>query len=235
MLIKYQPRKMVTLCLTFIAWLAIMVSASNQLACEGQQINYNTYPGNEEQIWGDFVVGQSFVATHDNLDRVDIVFHTYWRTNTKEIIFRLLETPEATSFSDEATELFWTTFNASTVSNLSWRTFTFPNIPDSMGKTYLVTIQSPDSVSGDAITVGGIDFDIYPHGMTFISSVPVPTRDITFRVCYNMTISEKLQLLTQQITDNRPSVWGNSGFYQVIFVIYFLLLVIFLWQLVSLD
>ena len=209
--------------LTSASLIAIGDSSFNQLACEGQPINNNVDPTQAQQILGDRIIGQSFVSPHDGLNSVHIFFLTYQRPNTHDVTLRLLETSPDINTSPQV-ELFSTTFNAATIDDKTWQSFSFPQIPDSSGKTYLITLQSPQSVDGNAITVGGIERDVYASGSAFLGTTPVPA-DIAFRACYQMTIAEKLQILSEQITRNRPALWDNAIFFWGSTVVYVLLLI----------
>jgi hypothetical protein len=50
-----------------------------------------------------------------------------------------------------------------------------------------------------------------------------------------MTLPEKWQVLAEQITRNRPGLWGNFGFYVFSLLIYGLLLIALLWWLIKLG
>jgi hypothetical protein len=206
------------------------LSFFNQLACEGQLVNVNLNPAEQQQIWGDQFIGQSFVAPHNHLNRLDLLLQTYRRNNTQDVTLRLLEIPAGLANLQQGSELFSTTFNAASVGDKQWRTFTFPEIPNSAGKVYLFNLQSPASTPGNAITIGGIDKDIYPPGSTFLGAMPLPA-DITFRACFQMTPLEKLRVLADQLTRFRPAWWGTSMFYLICGGIYMLLLIVFFWQL----
>ncbi len=219
--------------LVSIGLFAIGQSFVNQLACEGQPINFRLDPTDEQQIWGDRVLSQEFVAPRHGLNRIDILFQTYQRQNTYDVNLSLLEMSPDVNDLLQGVQIVDFTFNAADVRDRVWRTFTFSSIPDSAGKTYVIRIQSPESVAGDAITVGGIEWDAYAPGSVFLGPVPVRA-DIAFRSCYQMTTFEKLQVLSQQITQNRPAVWGNAAFYILSLVLYVLLLVGFFWKLAKL-
>jgi hypothetical protein len=215
---------------TLVGLIAIAVSMIDQVACEGQPINNNTAPTPAQQIFGERVIGQSFVAPRNGLNRIDIFFQTYQRQNTHDVILRLLEIRDIND-PRQTTEMFQTTFNANAVSDQSWQIFKFAPIPDSAGKTYLFTLQSPEAEEGNAITVGGIERNVYLPGSAFLGPVPVQA-DVTFRSCYQMTKFEKLQVLSEQITRGRPGLWGNAGFYWLSFIGYGLLLLGFFWKLI---
>ena len=217
---------------TLVGLIVIIRSSINQLACEGQPINNNVDPTPAQQIFGERMIGQSFVAPRDRLNRVDIFFQTYHRANTQPVILRLLDVPPDTDNPFHGSEIFHATFSAAHVADQSWHTFNFPTQPDSAGKTYLITLQSPESEDGNAITVGGIERNSYLPGSAYSGFIPL-TADITFRSCYQMTTIEKLQVLSAQITQNRPGVWGSPSFYWLNLVVYCLLLIGFFWLLIK--
>jgi len=220
-----------TLCVLTLMGLAMIASTFfNRIACEGQPINNNADPTTEQQIFGDRIIAQSFVAARNDMNRIDIFFQTYGRKNTHDVNLRLLEVAEDQE-PLQGTEVFHTTFNAASISDQSWRTFTFPPIPDSAGKTYLVSLDSPDSLDGNAITVGGIERNSYLPGTAYLGPIPVPA-DFAFRSCYQMTTVEKLEVLSSQITQSRPGLWGDIRFYGLLLLIYLLLLAGFFWKLI---
>lgn len=207
-------------------------SMVNQLACEGQPVNNNVDPTPPQEIREEQIIGQTFVAPRDGLNRIDILLQTYGRRNIQDVTLRLLEVPTGQDNPLEGSEVFQTSFNASTVRDQAWRTFSFPPVASSTGKTYLITLDSPESSPGNAITIGGIERDLYVPGGAFLGAVPVAA-DITFRVCFQMTPAEKLQMLIGQLTQDRPGVWGNSGFYGLVLGVYVTLLIGVFWKLSS--
>ena len=216
-----------------IGLLVTGTSSVNQLACEGQPINFLINPTVEQQLWGERTISQSFVAPRNGLNRIDILFQTYQRQNTHDVTLNLLEITPNSPDPRQGLNLFEFTFNAATVHDRVWRNFTFFPILDSAGKTYLIMLRSSESVPGNAITVGGIEWDAYEPGTAFLGTVPVRA-DIAFRACYQMTTLEKLQVLSEQMTRNRPALWGNIGFYWLILGVYGLLLLGFFWKLTKL-
>lgn len=221
---------------------AILALSLHRLACEGQAVNDNLPPTPSQQIWGERLIGQSFVASRNRLNRLDLFLQTYSRQNTQYVSLKLREVPSDLSNLLEGVEVFNTNFSAATIRDKSWHTFTFPKLSTSAGKTYLITLQSPDSIDGDAITIGGIQQDVYPPGLAFVyapdlsfSNLTPVSGDMMFRACYEMTMLEKLQLLSEQITRSRPALWGNASFYGFNLLIYGLLLVTLFWRLAKLG
>ncbi len=232
-----RAKKIAVVLLFFLLGIGLLMigrSSLNQLACEGQPINFRIEPTAEQQIWGEFILSQVFISPRNGLNRIDIMFQTYQRQNTHDIHVRLLEAwPNINNPLQNLQSVKEFTFKATVVPDRVWYRLGFPPLTDSAGKTYVIQLQSPDSVPGDAITVGGIEWDTYAPGMAFLGPTPVRA-DITFRACYSMTNLEKLQVLAEQLTQNRPYVWGHIGFYVVILIIYALLLSGFFWKVTRL-
>jgi hypothetical protein len=213
--------------LTLIGVILIGNTMAGQLGCEGQPINNNAAPTGPQQLFGDRLISQSFVAPRPNLNRLDIMFQTYGRPNTADVTLRLLEIPTAAAFSLDGPEIFRAAFNAAAVSDQSWRSFSFAPVANSAGKAYLIVLESPQSTDGNAITVGGIERNSYLPGTAFLGPIPVPA-DITFRSCYEMSVGEKLKVLAGQLTHHRPGWWSHPAFYVVIAVVYGVVLAGFL-------
>ncbi len=216
---------------TLVGLGAIGLSMFNQLACEGQPVNNNEAPTGPQQIFGERMISQSFVAPRHGLNRVDLFLLTYGRENSSQVTLRLLALPEQFNNPLEGAELYRTTFDAATVRDQSWRSFEFAPIADSAGQSYLIVLDSPNSTDGNAITVGGIERNVYLPGQAYLGPTPVDA-DIAFRSCYQMTTAEKWQVLAEQLTRQRPGVWGHIGFYELSFIIYGALLLGFFWKLI---
>ena len=228
--------------LSLILLIRIGYLFTHQIACEGQPFNDNLSPTTSQQILGERLIGQSFTSPRDDLNRIDIFFQTYGRQNTSDVYLRLLEIPPDNGNLLQGNEVFSTVFDAATLQDRSWSTFAFSPISGSVGKTYLLTLQSPASKDGNAITVGGIQQNVYMPGFAiayapdlgFSDLTPI-NGDIMFRACYEMTTFEKLKILAEQITQNRPYLWGNANFYVLSFGVYTLLVVGLFWKLIKLP
>jgi len=137
------------------------------------QIDYSDPIGG---IYGDIEVGQSFVATENNLTRIDVLFVTYNRENNKEILFRLKDQ----SSGEEITEII---INASEIPTNDYYNFYFDPIPDSKMKTYYFSLSSPESYPENAISIYSSRNNAYIGGSAFINGEKYPG-DIAFRT-YN--------------------------------------------------
>jgi hypothetical protein len=216
---------------------AIGVSLLEQLGCSGQLLHVGAHLklSDEQQIFGDKVVYQTFVASRDNLDRFEVVFQTYNRANSQEVIVELREMGDGEDLAapPQGGVVYHTAFPASSVDNLGWRQFRFPPITNSGGRAYAIAIQSPQSSPGDAIAATGMEQDVFQPGTALLNAMPLKA-DLAFKSCYQLSPTEKIQLLLAQIGQNRPGVWGDSGFYLILLTIYAGLMIALGWHLLKL-
>ena len=208
--------------------ITIVIKGLDLLGYEGQLINFYHQPISDAlEIKGDLAIGQTFLAPVDGLQRIDVVLRTYGRRNTHDVTFYLkqsLDSPEV---------IYQETFDASEIRNNSWRTFEFPPIPDSAGRTFFFYFASPDSVKGDAITVGGGLGDLYNGGNAYLGPVPADA-DMAFRTYYGLSPSEKLAILGERLVENKPSVWSDIRFYLLLAGLYALILLLAFVELIRL-
>jgi hypothetical protein len=98
------------------------------------------------ELAGRSCIGQSFVALHSHLCRIDILVATYGRRNTRDVIFHLRASPTATE------NLATARINAALMADNNYVSFIFEPQPDSQGRPYTFCVESPESLPGDAIT-----------------------------------------------------------------------------------
>jgi hypothetical protein len=177
------------------------------------------------EITDDLVIGQTFEAPVDGLRRIDVVLRTYNRRNTHPVTFYLKPS------IDSEDVIYQETFNASEVRNNQWRTFEFSPVLDSAGKSYYFYFESPDSVEGNAITVGGAQGgDFYNDGATYLTAdylggdPTIVLADVAFRTYYGLSLKEKVSILGQRLVENKPFIWGDIRFYMFLAVLYVLIL-----------
>lgn len=176
------------------------------------------------ELYGGAHFGQTFVASHPDLFRIEVVMSTYGRRNTHNVIFHLKEDVAS------QTDLVSITLNANDVRDEAWQSFSFPPMPDSAGKSFYFYLESPESEPGNAVTVMGREGNPYPGGQAFVSGQPVPG-DMAFRVNYAISWQQKIELVLEGLTANKPSIWGSRCFYILLAVLYVILLGALLWQI----
>lgn len=139
------------------------------------------------EIYGSKIISQSFVSSENGLNRIDILLATYARNNTENVSFYLRE-------ADSNTDIVIITVNAEKIRDNTYHSFKFGPILESKGKTYIFSIESPDSKPGDAITIWHNTEDTYPNGSILMDNISIPG-DLGFRVYYFEIIFGVLQIL----------------------------------------
>lgn len=212
----------------------IGLSFFDQIACEGQPFNNNESPTIEQRLFGERLIGQSFVAPRDGLNRIDVMFMMYERRPAPPVSLRLLELPDDSENPAEGVEVFRAISEAGSIENQVWRRFELPPIDDSAQKRYLIALESPEAAFEEAVTVGGIERNVYTPGTAFFGSTPVPA-DITFRTCYEMSAGEKFGILAEQLTRHRSGIFGEINSYVATVIAYLFLAGVFFWRLMRLE
>ncbi|MGC8879095.1 MAG: hypothetical protein ACP5R2_07720 [Anaerolineae bacterium] len=161
-------------------------------------------------------IGQTFLAPRPGLYRIDVLLYGYFRRNTQPVTFHLRKI-------NSQEDLMHISFSASEVWGWHWKSFVFDPLSDSEGQTYHFFFESPTSTPEDAITLGGVEGDLYPHGTGTVNGQPIRA-DAAFKTYYvGVTWSDKLTALAHKITAGKPSLWGDIRFYVLLGIIYMLL------------
>ena len=104
------------------------------------------------EIRGRRRITQTFTARRDGLYRVDLLVGTYGRINTRDVVLALWR-------SSDGHQVATARINAGQMLDRHYVSFTFSPQRDSGGKSYAISVESPTSVPGDAITLWA-----YHHG-----------------------------------------------------------------------
>lgn len=177
-------------------------------------------------IYQQHTAGQTFTAAYSGLDRVSLFLASYARTNRQPVTFRLRRRSPA------GADVASVTFAADTVQDNQWRTFTFDPVPDSAGQTFYLSLDSPASRLGDAITVWRSEGDRYPDGDAWRDGQPLDG-DLAFAAHFRGAITEVPGMLLRQLTVSRPAIWGDARYYVALVAGYLALFLIFWLSLVS--
>lgn len=162
-------------------------------------------------------LGQSFLAPRSGLYRIDVLLYGYLRRNTQPVTFHLRKI-------NSQDDLVLIPFSSSEVWGWHWKSFVFDPLPDSEGQTYHFFFESAASTPEDTITLGGVEGDLYPHGMGTLNGQPIRA-DAAFKTYYvGVTWGDKLTTLAHKITAGKPSLWGDVRFYALLGGIYLLLI-----------
>jgi hypothetical protein len=120
-----------------------------------EKLGLHYFPKHVGEITEEVEVGQTVLIREDGWNGVDIGMANFSsRRNTENIIFHVKEDIESES------DIYTVEVNASEINDGDWQRFNFPAIEDSMGKSYFISITSPASKKGNAITVRFVDRDV---------------------------------------------------------------------------
>jgi len=178
------------------------------LMVDGQTVNTIQPPPGLALASG-MQLGQTFVAARAGLERIDVLMFGYYRHNTHPVTFhlRLAGSPD---------DLVRSTFPATEVWGWRWMSFSFPALDDSAGRAYFFYFDSPESTPGDALSLGGVEGDLYPRGSAVINGQPARA-DAAFKTAYaGTTMSDAVQALSVKLTQHKPSLLGALPFYLVL-------------------
>jgi hypothetical protein len=113
--------------------------------------NIGNYPKQVGEIFGSKTVEAIVKPSEDNWHKIKIGFATYNRRNTGELVVHIKDS--SNSLKDLAT----VKIDESLVSNSKWYMAEFPSIAGSKNKSFYVSVNSPNSSSGNAVTVRSSD------------------------------------------------------------------------------
>lgn len=122
------------------------------------------------ELAGSVEAGQLVPVSKGNWSRIDFAIATFSsRANTEDVILEIREN------IDDATPIRTSVVNARTMQDEEFQAFTFDPIPDSAGKTYYVSLRSPTSYLGNAITVRYASEDVLPGQLVLRRNTLLPT------------------------------------------------------------
>ncbi len=180
------------------------------------------------ELVGTAQVCQTFVAEYAQLAQVEVVFSTFDRQNVGTLTFVLRTS------SDVPNDIVTIAQDISLLKNLEYYSFSFPPIVDSAGKTYAFCLEAPGVDLASSVTPLGIKHDTYPDGQVTFRDMwgeEAGVRDLDFRVGYTWSFSQKLLVLSDQLTRQKPFLLGNWGFYAFLIITYLILLYILFFEL----
>lgn len=168
-----------------------------------------TVSGQADTSLGEIVAGvsvsQTFQATEPNLARIEVLLSTYGRQNTMPLLLSLREYP-----SVDAPPLRRVEARPDTIRDNSYHAFEFAPIPDSSGRAFLLTLESPGAVTGDAFTALIGQCDCYPEGALILQGESQRQLDLAFRLGYkNRQLTSVSGELLDRMSQYKP--WFFKG------------------------
>lgn len=143
------------------------------------------------------VVSQSFVATRDDLSEVSIQLATYNRVNTVPVEFTLSRTLGGAPLTKIEVP-------PQEIHDNAYHKFSFEPISDSSGRTYFVSISSPQGRRGDAFTAWMGTCNCYGDGDAFINGVIQPDHELVMRVVYSIETGGVGEELVNRMSQYKP-------------------------------
>ncbi|MGB9872551.1 MAG: hypothetical protein ACPLYD_12915 [Anaerolineae bacterium] len=173
-------------------------------------------------------VGQTFVAEYDGLCRVELYIHA--RRNTGPLVFRLR------SFAESTENILTITLDAEEPNEPIYQVFKFDPLPGSGGRSLFFSLEAPHATPDGVAMVWGTAEDAYPDGEVVVQGVDRPEiRDLTFRLGYQPSLTEKTNILLDRLAANKPSLWGDRKLYVGLGIMYLILLYAVLVQMLRVN
>jgi 4-amino-4-deoxy-L-arabinose transferase-like glycosyltransferase len=190
------------------------------LGCrEAQDFTQDAFASPGPEIYGEHTVGQTFVARHDNLSRIDVRMATYTRSQLYPVVFVLKESPAA------QVELARVIAPPLAVQDNAFYPFSFAPIPNSAGRSYYFEIRSPKAPAERPVTVWYQPGDVYVDGEGYVEGGPVADADMTFRTYYHLgSLGQAFSYFRSRLPEGKPGIWGEPFFYDTFLVLYAILL-----------
>ncbi len=186
-------------------------------------------------------IEQTFIASQDNLCRVDFYidsFHPWdvpyldcylFEIMTEDIPYDL----SYTCITSHMTQIRYTRLNGWGISGHMFNACPFAPIEDSQNKRYLLSIQAPVIKHGGSSILMASSRERYDYGNLFINEEPMP-RDLAFRALYQHRRLDVIQQSIERLALQKPALFSSPVSYYGLFIGYVMLLVgllfIILWQ-----
>ncbi|MGH2523957.1 MAG: hypothetical protein ACRDH2_15735 [Anaerolineales bacterium] len=193
---------------------ALVVVASQQLTHKpgGQLAN--------DALFGELLngtrAGQTFVAEHSGLYRVEVFMATYARRVQGPLVFHLR------SLTTAGEDLVTVRFDAAQVRDNTFYVFEFPPLPNTAGDPFYFYLEAPGAGPGNALTVWGTRRDAYPAGRAVLRNLPNEegVQDLTFRLSYRPGAREALREMFDRLAANKPALFGRWWVYLALVILY---------------
>ena len=182
---------------------------------------------------------QTFIASQNNLCRIDFFVDSYRPWESPYLDLRLFEIPTAENphnlsyeiIRNTSKEVRYKRLNGWLLSYHMFNNFSFAPIADSQNKRYLLSIQSPGLKKGStsSILLASTE-ERYEDGNLFLNGEK-QEGDLTFRALYEQP---RIQVIRQSVTSltlQKPYPFSKPVMYYVLFLGYIIGLVVFFFQL----
>ncbi len=173
---------------------------------------------NSGELIGGSLVGQTFVASQDNLTSIRVMMATYsGRDNTHSVLFNLYDSVSFTS------PIRTVSARPQDFGDNQFHSFSFEAVPDAKGKTFFFAVTSPESVRGNAIAINIHGKDPYPAGVGYIvrdqqaelsddalRASGKQNIDLAFEASYNVPLGIHMVRTARQAVTTFIATWETS-------------------------
>jgi hypothetical protein len=191
-------------------------------------------------IWSsEMTFEQTFIASQNNLCRIDFFVDSYRPWESPYLDLRLFEIPTAEKprnlsyevIRNISKEIRYKRLNGWLLSYHMFNDFSFAPIADSQNKRYLLSIQSPGLKKGSTSSILlASPRERYEDGNLFVNGEK-QKGDLTFRALYEQP---RIQVIRQSVTSlalQKPYPFSKPVAYYVLFIGYMIVLIVFFFQI----
>ena len=181
-------------------------------------------------------IEQTFVASENNLSRIDFWIDSYYPWDVPYLECRLFEihtdqNPNDLSYTiikNNSTEVRGKKINGWLISGHMFNQWAFAPIPDSEGKRYLFSIQAPEIRTGGTSIIRASSGDRYQYFGNLFVNGERKAGDLAFRVLYQKNRLQVLRESVQKIALQKPGLFSMPATYYVLGGLYVVLIGMFL-------
>ena len=174
------------------------------------------------------VVEQTFMASMDNLCRIDFYIDSYYPWDSPYLECRLFEiqtdeNPANLTYQFiqvHRDEVRFKRLNGWTLSGHMFNSFSFPPIPQSEGKRYLFSIQSPGLKKGGSSILLASPEDRYQYYGNLFINEEKKDGDLAFRVLYQKPRNWLIQKSIARLVLEKPSIFSSPLAFYLLFLLY---------------
>lgn len=185
-------------------------------------------------IWTpEMTFAQSFRGIQENLCRIDFWLDSYRPWDSPYLELRLFEirterVPYELSYDDiskNKREVRRARINGWLLSPHMFNSFRFEPLPDSKGKQYLLSIQSPDLKAGGSSIIRASSRKRLETEAFFLDGQQ-QERDLAFRIMYQQPRLKLLKETIHRLSLEKPHPFSSPAFYYLLFLVYLALILL---------
>ncbi len=184
------------------------------------------------------LIEQTFTASQNNLARLDVWINSYRSWDSPFLECRLFESdlqqqPVEFTYGElhqHLKEVRVKRLNGWLLSPHMFNPFEFEPIPDSQGKRYLLSIQSPELTRGGSSIILASARKRLDDEQFFVNGTRKES-DLAFRALYAQSRVHVLQKTFARIALQKPAPFSFPSVYYLLFFVYIAILILFVRQL----